>query len=296
MRRLFALAALASVIACGEQAPSNRGLQALLRIDGAQFYPGPIPLESGGPEVVSMNLPSFQIQAGSRDHPVTGALEPDATSAILALAHDVGYWVVTAKAPDVASPEYPTFDAMMEFSSRLTPGDYQLRVQASDAQGRLGKARTQTLHAMPAGAPSGTLVVQLSWDTEADLDLHVVTPDDVEIFARNPNSVEPPPPGKPVDPNAWQMGGILDLDSNAECVSDGRRRENVFWTVPPPRGSYTVRVDTFSLCSAPAARWRVTVVLDGRIIARAEGASGPTDAEGPHDRGAGVLALTFDVP
>jgi hypothetical protein len=181
MKRLLTLAALAS--ACGEQAPSDRGLQALLRIDGAQFYPRPIAAESGGPEVVSMNLPSFQIQPGSRDHPVTGALEPDATSAIIALGHDVGYWVVPAKAPDVASPEYPTFEAMMEFSSRLAPGDYQLRVQASDDQGRLGKPRTQTLHAMPAGAPSGTLVIQLSWDTEADLDLHVVTPDDQVLSA-----------------------------------------------------------------------------------------------------------------
>jgi hypothetical protein len=296
MRRLVAATTVACAVACGEQAPSDPGLSALLRIDGAQFYPGPMEAESGGPEVVSLNLPSFEIQPGERDHRVTGALEPVATSAIIALAHDTGYWVVTAKAPDVASPDYPTFDAMMEFSSRLAPGDYQLRVQASDDQGRLGKARTQTLNARPAGTPSGTLVVQLSWDTDADLDLHVLTPEGVEIFVRNPNSTQPPPPGKPVDPDAWTMGGILDLDSNAECVSDGRRRENVFWTVPPPKGSYAVRVDTFSLCSAPAARWRVAVVLDGRTIARAEGASGPTDAEGPHDRGAGVLALTFDVP
>ena len=34
----------------------------------------------------------------------------------------------------------------------------------------------------------------------------------------------------PADPNAFKSGGILDFDSNANCVIDGRRAENVFWT------------------------------------------------------------------
>src|SRR5262249_5902713 len=155
MRRLLGLAALGAAVACGEHAPSDRGLDALMRIDDAQFYPGPMPAESGGPDVVSLNLPRNQIEPGQRDRPVTGALDPEATSAILALSHDAGYWVVPAGAPDVASPAFPTFEAVMEFSSRLVPGDYELRVQASDERGRFGKARTQTLHALPAGTPSG---------------------------------------------------------------------------------------------------------------------------------------------
>jgi len=82
----------------------------------------------------------------------------------------------------------------------------------------------------PPGPPAGALVVSLEWDTEADLDLHVVTPDGVEIWAGNINSYQAPPPGTPVDPAAWQAGGILDLDSNAGCVIDGRQ---IWWDVRP---------------------------------------------------------------
>jgi len=296
MRPWTVFAALVAACGCGDQAPANRGLDAVLRIDGAQFYEGAMPAPNGGPGVTALNLPSFQVVPGARNREVTGALDPRATAALIGLVGDAGYWVLVAGAPDFAAPDFPTFDATMEFSSRLVLGDYALHVQAGDAEGRVGKPSARVLHAVPPNLPSGTLVVELFWDTDADLDLHVVVPSGVEVFSRNPNSVQPPPPGKPVDPNAWKTGGILDVDSNAQCVIDGRRQEDVIWTVPPPSGAYTVRVDTFSLCAAATARWTVAAVLDGRVIARAAGQSEPTDAEGPHDRGAGVLAFMFDVP
>ena len=52
-------------------------------------------------------------------------------------------------------------------------------------------------------------------------------------------SIRPPSPPRP----------YLDFDSNANCVIDGRRQENViFPTGSPPPGVYTVRVDASSLC------------------------------------------------
>ena len=82
-----------------------------------------------------------------------------------------------------------------------------------------------------------TLLVSLRWDTEADLDLHVVIPngtvrsDDDRIWSKPRR-----PPGQMVDAGAYKSGGILDFDSNANCVIDGRRQENVSWTVAPPSG------------------------------------------------------------
>src|SRR6185503_1060725 len=181
-------------------------------------------------------------------------------------------------------------------SSELAQKPYVLRVEAVDASGRSGPPRDTDVMGIARGSQDGTLVVSLTWDTEADLDLHVLTPDGAEIHARDINSVEPTPPGKPADPQAFRAGGILDFDSNASCVIDGLRRENVFYTEPPPSGRYVARVDTFSLCDAQAARWQLTVTREGRIVGRAAGTSGPSDAELPHDRGGGVLALAFDVP
>ncbi|HEX4473845.1 MAG TPA: hypothetical protein VH142_02140 [Polyangiaceae bacterium] len=284
------------VTGCGLSAPSDPGLEAELRVEGAQYYPGSMPDADRGPSVVSTNLPDSQAAVGELDHPFTGALDASATAALVGLVGDAGYWVLVAGSPSIAAPGFPTFDASMDFSPTMDPGNYTLRVQASDESGHFGATALTPIHVVPTNLPSGTLVVALSWDTESDLDLHVVVPGGVEVFARNINSVATPAPGKPVDPNAYESGGILDFDSNENCVIDGRRRENVVWSVPPPSGTYIVRVDTFSLCAAAFANWSVAVVLDGDVIARARGSSNPIDAEGPHDRGSGVLALTFAVP
>jgi len=123
----------------------------------------------------------------------------------------------------------------------------------------------------------------------------VVIPDGIEIWAGNINSYRMPPPGTAVDASAWRSGGILDFDSNASCVIDGRREENVVWQSPAPPGSYLVRVDTASLCGAPAARWNVQVLLAGTMIAASQGESLSSDTRFSKGPGSGVLALTFDV-
>ena len=105
-----------------------------------------------------------------------------------------------------------------------------------------------------------------------------------------------PLPGTDADPNDWQQGGMLDFDSNAGCVIDGRRQENVVWQAAPPPGTYLVRVATASLCGAPAARWNVDVLLDGADISAAEGESIPGDTRFSKGAGSGVQALAFDVP
>jgi uncharacterized protein YfaP (DUF2135 family) len=114
----------------------------------------------------------------------------------------------------------------------------------------------------------------------ADLDLHVVDPAGVEIWAKHISD----------------SGGVLDFDSNSNCVIDGRRQEDVVWMAPPPPGHYLVRVDTYSLCSETFANWTVGVTLDGAVIAAAEGVGRDSDASlYAHEQGAGVLATQFDV-
>ena len=117
-----------------------------------------------------------------------------------------------------------------------------------------------------------------------------------EIWARNINSYKASLPGTPVDPSAWQSGGILDFDSNAGCVIDGRRQENVVWQAAPPAGTYQVHVDTASLCGMPASRWTVRVILSGAEIADSQGTSLPGDARFSKGPGSGIHALSFDVP
>ncbi len=286
---------LVALAACNG-VPADQGLDASMRVSGASFVEGAMPGAEDGPEVVAVNLSSNAVRAGQIDKPLSGALDPSATAAAIGLAGDRGYWIVPAGLPDVQAPGFPTFSVKLSFSPDLESGPHDLVVRAVDAEERFGPANPRTLTASKAPGPEGALVVSLRWDTEADLDLHVVDPDGVEIWKRNINSYEPPPPGEPVDPDAWKAGAILDLDSNAACVIDGRREENVIWKAAPPSGRYLVRVDTFSLCAEAFSDWWAEARLDGKRLGRAQGTSGESDAEQPHDRGAGVLALEFEVP
>lgn len=287
---------LLALMSAGCAEPAGLGLSALMRVEGAELRTEPLPAAASGPAVVALTLTTSSASPGERDKPFSGALDPASTAVAIGLEGDVGFWLLPAAAPDVQSPDYPTFNVRLSFSPELSPGEHTIFAQAGDAKGRFGEVASAPLSIVAPPPPEGALVVSLFWDTEADLDLHVVDPDGIEIWKRNINSYEAPAPGEPADPSAWKSGALLDFDSNAECVIDGRRRENVIWKEAPPAGQYVVRVDTFSLCGAAAARWTVEVYSGGERLSSAAGLSTAVDTRAPHDRGAGVRALGFEVP
>jgi hypothetical protein len=276
-------------------ASQDPGLRALLRVANAQFVPGAPPTESGGPAILTFNNSSNLIRPGQRSKPLSGIVPRGTTGVAIYLDGDAGYWVVTPGAEDPTALLQLGFAATLSFSPALTPGPYTLVGRAIDASGNVGPPSTAMLTAMST-TPSGTLVVSLTWAQEADLDLHLVTPDGTDIWAKNINSHEPPKPGDPPDPNGWTQGGILDFDSNANCIIDGRRQEDVYWMAPPPSGHYIVRVDAFSLCGEPQADWAVTATLMDQPLGKAYGTAHDPDTWGQHVAGAGVTALEFDVP
>ena len=284
-----------ALIAGCARATDDPGLDALLRVACAQFYRGALPAASDGPAISSFMDASSIIRAGELGAPLSGVVTRDTTAVAIYLEGDPGYWIVTPGAEDATALGQLDFGARLSFSPLLPAGSYTLAGRASDGAGRFGPPTRNPL--MTSDTPvGGTLVVGLKWDSEADLDLHLLIPDGTEIWANKINSYTPPPPGTPGDPNAFKSGGILDFDSNANCQIDGRRAENVYWTMAPPSGHYIARVDTYSLCGVPQANWQLAVTLDGASLGRASGAGRDSDAALTHGRGAGVTALEFDIP
>ena len=70
----------------------------------------------------------------------------------------------------------------------------------------------------------------ITWNSTADVDLHVVDPLGEEVYWAHKGAVS---------------GGQLDLDSNAGCGTDGPRAENIFWAsgLVAPRGDYVVTIN-----------------------------------------------------
>jgi hypothetical protein len=276
--------ALAPVIAlwaaaCGGGTDSL-GLRAWLRVPGAQYVPGPLPAPSGGPEVLQASISRADVAPGLQDRSVHASLDPATSGVAVGIDGDIGYWVLPAAPPDVQEPAALTLDAPLVFSPFLPSGQLDLIVRAVSADGRAGTGATIGLRSQETQLAASALAITLSWDTEADLDLHVIDPSGGEIYWGRIAS----------------QGGALDFDSNQSCIIDGRRRERVLFAGGAPSGHYLVRVDTPSLCGEPTARWRVEAQLGEAVVARVRGQSIPSDTRGAHARGAGVLALELDVP
>ncbi len=297
MRGVLVLLAcvLALLVAC-DRVRADEGLDASLQVANARFVREAMPAEQDGPRVRTVTVGST-FRAGATNRSCSGEIDREGTAVAIGIAGDLGYWIVRADVPSASALDAPTFVAELSFAETMRAGLRDLVVRAVDRDGRFGPPAVKAISIQDRVVPDGVLVVSLSWDNGADLDLHVVDPRGVEIFKRNPSSYEPPPAGSPPEPPGTPHdGGVLDFDSNEGCALDGRRAENVVWTDPPPPGRYLVRVDTSSLCGEPAARWRVQAFLRGTRIGAAEGISTEADTRWAHERGAGVLALELDVP
>lgn len=291
------------VAGCGGASPDT-GITAYLRASNAQFVEGAMPPASGNaePAIRGVNLVNTTIYPGLENFGLSGAVE-QGVSTLVGLAGDAGYWIVQAPLPDPQTPGNYGFSTQLTFSPLLPMKTAMLTLMGVDVRGQIGKAVILPL-TVKTPIPTGALVFTLTWDTEADLDLHVVIPNTsdptkpIEIWSRAPVGLPSLGPADPPYDDATVMAApYLDLDSNAACVIDGRRQENVIFPNAPPDGQYIVRVDAFSMCGQPDAQWRVDVNMpSGPVVNPATWEATDSDTRGAHGDGAGRLAVQFQLP
>lgn len=126
---------------------------------------------------------------------------------------------------------------------------------------------------------TGDVQVNVSWDVNSDVDLHVVEPSGEEIYYGHDTSAS---------------GGVLDLDSNAACSIDGVRNENITWpNRAPPRGQYTVRVDYYDACGQSQTAYVVTVQVKGRAPQTFRGTFTGAGDQGAEGSGVVVARFTY---
>jgi uncharacterized protein YfaP (DUF2135 family) len=143
--------------------------------------------------------------------------------------------------------------------------------------------------------------VNLTWNSKADIDLYVVDPFGNEIYWNNRGSEFVGVPSNDGTSSSTfgrvpgSSGGVLDVDSNAGCSSDGPRAENIVWPagVVPPSGEYTVRVNNWSACGEPATDFVVTVRVEGKPPQIFRGHFDDPGVGGAQGAGRRIASFTF---
>lgn len=209
--------------------------------------------------------PVFYQGEGNRSVEVD--LSPSAASVGLRLA-DVGsgYWVVPAGTYNPPPLDQFVADTLLNFGLTIPSRYHDLQLVAFDQNGNSGPQRKESIciasrvpDAFNSCQPTSKLpkaVISLTWDTNADLDLEVMTPEGLLVSPKNPFAVVPD--GGTLDPN---VVASIDRDSNASCRIDGIRAENLVWPAASsgPHGLYHIYVNMFSACGQTSARFRVEV-------------------------------------
>jgi len=303
MRTLATAGVLGMALASGcSGANPSSGQTAYMRIQGAQYFAGPIDTttQAPAPEVHSPSIQNFALFPGVAGKSIGGTVGPGSTAVMIGLEGDTGHWGIPVQEKDQNTLGDFTFSCSASFSPETPTADggiVHLVMRAIDKYGTAGPAKLLDM-TMVSTPPDGALVISLDWDTQADLDLRVVLPRDGdagvnEIWSRKPSGLPTSTGSATYDEGI--AAGYLDFDSNSQCVLDGRRVENVIFPTAAPAGYFIVRVDTFSLCAEETARWRVRVFAQGNPTPLvAYGQSTQTDTRFPHGQGAGVQALVFD--
>ena len=161
-------------------------------------------------------------------------------------------------------------DLLLTFPQSLPIDEFDVFFAGGDETGQVGPFARLSFDVLQVG--TGDVQVTLAWDADSDVDLHVIDPNGEEVYWAN---------------TMVPSGGELDLDSNAGCLIDGVRNENITWPEgQAPQGKYTVRVDYWSSCGVASTDYTVVVnnggsreVFSGTFVGDGDGGGAGSGVE-----------------
>ena len=279
-RQWFLTALVAALSACTGNEASRTGIGEPLVVKVAlpppakgsilaQFIEGDLPgapptdaglgatdggVTSGGGVVLNFGAP--YVYQGQGNLTISGTAPLDALSVAMRLSDaGTGYWVVPMGSPNPQTNQLD-WSAIADFGFNIVPGFHPLKYVAIDGHGVAGRQQVYDKLCVANRVPDNfnscvatrappAAVISLSWDTNVDLDLQVSTPDGSLVDPQNP-----------VTPDKT---GTIDRDSNANCVIDGIRYEDLVWGKDAPHGRYGIYVNLVSACKQAIVHFNVAV-------------------------------------
>lgn len=278
MLRRLVLAGCFALLGCGGE-PSPLGLFEPIRVRNAELKRGPLPGEhlpseaptpTTGAQVTSIETNGAILFQRQRGRVLSGRTSTSAFSIGVGLAGiGYGYWVSPVGGPDPMVGNELTYSLTVDVGDDVPTGLQRLSLVAFDEAGVPGARRDVRVCVVPSvpdnlNACDATLrppdtVISLAWEESVDLNLIVVTPDGKVVDPRHPTTA--PREGNSVSAAALRdpATGTLDRDSNAACVLDDIRRENLVFPGTPPAGVYRIYASLFDACGALSVGFRATV-------------------------------------
>jgi hypothetical protein len=230
----------------------------------ATFRSGEAPAAGSGPSVNASGSSAMILGGGTIRTLSSGA---PFRRIIVTIDGVDGYWELTL-------PNDVTTQSIFLVLGQEIPDESFTVGYAGGTSQSLGAYDKEAVSLLEVG--TGNIQVNVSWDSDADVDLYLVEPNGNEIYYGSTES---------------STGGELDLDSNAGC-SPGTRNENITYpTGTPPRGTYTVRVNYWSACGATSTQYVVTVRVQGQAPRPFTGSFSGGGNQG--GAGAGTIVTTF---
>jgi hypothetical protein len=282
--------ALALVLGACSGVEARSGLTEPLRVQNASFKEGHLPGNPGArPEVTAVETASTVVHPRQSGKALSGRTSPDAVAVAIAFSDlGSGYWVFPVGGADPANGGELDWSATLDFGENIPAGKHDLAFVGIDAAGHAGAVRVlsvcvagatpDNLAACDPSVKPPALVVSLTWDTVADLDLVVAAPDGSILSAKRP---------------AIGDAGIIDRDSNSACTTDGTQREDLVFQSAPPPGSYLIYANLFSACGHAPVHFHVAVTQAGNTTLTRDGTLLAVDANGGASLGTFVTEVAF---
>ncbi len=271
-------------------------------VTNATFYDAAMPAtsQSSNAPVITEVTGNGSIIDGGNNMLQIHSNSDDITNIIVAKKGAHGYYKLNTDS------KKGLFQALLVFTSNISEDEFTIMVSIVNGQD-LVSAYYEVLVKKVQNVGAGILQFSLSFDLLNDIDLHVVQPDNKEIFYDNPGGYDyyalyQAAQGTlteeqlihlmSLDNQADQVaylsqfiaveeyktpGGWLDIDSNAGCAIDSVNNENINYNYASDilAGEYIVRVDFYSECVGGEAptNYVVTAKYNGQIIATTSGAN-----------------------